>query len=224
MRTILGLFGRSPFAPLKSHMEKVSECVHHLVLLFDAILAKEYDKGEEIAKKVSEFEHLADITKNDIREHLPRSLFLPIDRNQLLEILRLQDDIADQAEDVAVLLTLKKLELPPSLKDAFSTFLSKCVDTFEGAHLIIKELHDLLESSFGGFEAEKVRRMVDEVAYKEHEIRLMLRELLKGLFALDTTLDYGSFHLWSRIFEEVADLAHSAEKVALRVRMTLEMK
>jgi uncharacterized protein Yka (UPF0111/DUF47 family) len=37
MLTILNLFGRSPFAPLESHMEKVSECVGMLKILFEAL-------------------------------------------------------------------------------------------------------------------------------------------------------------------------------------------
>ncbi|MDP1835508.1 MAG: TIGR00153 family protein [Chlamydiales bacterium] len=224
MLTIMNLFGRSPFAPLKSHMEKVSECVHFLLPLFEAILVHDYLEVERITHQISESEHLADATKNDIREHLPRSLFLPIDRSHLLEILRLQDEIADQAEDIAILTTLKKLELPSELTELFNIYLQKSVETYEGARAIIRELHELLESSFGGIEAEKVRGMVDEVAFKEHEVRVLLRQMLKALFALEDSISYSSFHLWVRIFEEVAALAHLSEKVALRVRLTLETR
>lgn len=224
MLTILSLFGRSPFAPLKSHMDKVSYCVHSVVLLFEALQAQDYDKVEAIAKQISEAEHLADVTKNDIRDHLPKSLFLPIDRNQLLEILRIQDDIADQAEDIAILTTLKRLVLPPLLKEQFNSFLKKNVETFEGVHNIIKEFHELLESSFGGVEADKVRGMVNEVAYKEHEVDVMQRQLLKGLFGLEDELTYSSFHLWLRIFEATAALSNLSEKLAYRMRTTLEMK
>ncbi len=124
---------------------------------FEALLNKDFANVEALAAQISEAEHLADITKNDIRNHLPKSLFLPIDRNQLLEILRIQDDIADQAEDIAILATLKQLELPAVLKEPFEKFLKKNVETVEGVHNIIKEFHELLESSFGGIEAEKVR-------------------------------------------------------------------
>lgn len=226
MLTLLNLFGRSPFAPLKFHMEKVSECVYTLPTLFESLLKGEFDKVEQLVGQISKAERLADTTKNDIREHLPRSLFLPIDRTQLLDILKLQDDIADQAESIAIFTTLKSLQLPSSLQDPFNSYLSKIVDAYEGAYSIIKELHDLLESSFVGvgIEADKIRKIGDEMAYKKHEVNLKSRELLKSLFALEDHLSHSSFYLWMRIFDELAHLAALSEKVVLRVRMTLEVK
>ena len=168
--TILNLFGRSPFAPLQSHMEKASACVHLLADLFQALEKRDYTALEQIATQIGQLEHQADLTKNDIRTHLPKSLFLPIDRSHLLEILSIQDQIADKAEDIAVLATIKPIELLPVFKKEFKDFLNKNIDAFDSALRIIKEMHELLESSFGGPEAEKVRSMVDEVSFKEHEV------------------------------------------------------
>ena len=109
--TILNLFGRSPFAPLQSHMEKVSVCVHLLIDLFEAVERKDYAAVETIANKIEDFEHQADLTRNDILNHLPKSLCLPIDRGHLVKILKTQDEIADKAEDISVLISLKPLEL-----------------------------------------------------------------------------------------------------------------
>ncbi len=97
MRTFLNLFGRSPFTPLQSHMQNVADCVHQLMDLFEALENKNFERVEKIANAISEHEHIADITKNDIRNHLPKSLFVPIDRSQLLEILGILDGIADRA-------------------------------------------------------------------------------------------------------------------------------
>lgn len=224
MLTILKLLGRSPFATLQAHMDKVSSCVHMLPELFVA-LQKGDEKGvNQIAERISDLEHQADVTKNDIRNHLPKSLFMPIDRQQLLEILTIQDGIADRAEDVGVLLTLKHLELPKELQEDFSAFLSKNIQSFQVVHKIMNELHDLLESSFGGFEAERVRTMVEEVAFREHEADLLQRKLLKHLIALENTLSVSSFYLWTRIFTVIADISNLSEKLANRMRMTLDLK
>ena len=222
--TILNLFGRSPFAPLEKHMEKVSACVHLLKDLFDAMEKKDYTNLSIIANQIADLEHQADLTKNDIRNHLPKSLYLPIDRSQLLEILATQDKIADMAEDVAVLCTLKQLELLPSFKSEFREFLNKNISTFESASLIINEMHELLESSFGGIEAEKVRSLVDEVAFKEHEVDLLQIELLRKIFSCEDQMSYTTFHLWQKICEATADISNLSEKLADRVRMTLELK
>ena len=224
MLTILKLFGRSPFAPLQSHMDKVASCVHMIPELFNALNAGDQQALNEIAQKISESEHQADLTKNDIRNHLPKSLFLPIDRSHLLEILGIQDSIADKAEDIAVLTTIKPLTVSPSCKEDFSAFLNKNIESFDGAYCIIKELHELLESSFGGIEAEKVKTMVDSVAFKEHEADLIQRKLLKDLFGNESEMSFGSFLLWQRIFEAVGSISNLAEKLANRIRMTLELK
>jgi predicted phosphate transport protein (TIGR00153 family) len=222
--TILSLFGHSPFAPLQAHMESVSRCVHQLLLLFEALEQRDYTSLELIAEEISRLENEADLIKNDIRNHLPKSLFLPIDRGNLLEILSVQDRIADKVEDVAVLVTLIPLQILPIFQDEFKLFLQKNIETFEGAHAIIKELHDLVESSFGGIEAEKVRAMVHEVAFNEHEVDLIQRQLLKKLFQGEAELTYITFDLWQRLFENIAAVSNLSENLADRLRMTLELK
>ena len=110
MRTILSLFSKSPFTPLQQHMEKVAVCVHQLEGLFEALQKREFEKILEIQKKISKQEHEADKEKNHIRNNLPKNLFMPISQSSLLEILSIQDSIADTSEDIAVLTTLKQLE------------------------------------------------------------------------------------------------------------------
>ena len=224
MLTILKLFGRSPFAPLQSHMKKISECVHMLIPLFDALQKGDQKRLEEIATTISTLEHQADLTKNDIRNHLPKSLFLPIDRSHILEILTLQDSIADRTEDVAVLTTLKQIPMLDAIKEPFNEFLKKNIDAFDETHLIINEMHELLESSFGGTEAEKVCKMVELVAFKEHEADLLQRKLLKAIFSAEDDISYTTFHLWQRIIEATSAISNLSEKLAWRVRRILELK
>ena len=83
MLTILSLFGRSPFSALKAHMECVAKCVRLLPELIEALEEKNAVLLEKICEKISAFEHEADLIKNDIRNHLPKSLFLPVRQEQL---------------------------------------------------------------------------------------------------------------------------------------------
>jgi len=224
MMTLLNLFGKSPFAPLESHMEEVAACVYMLKDLFSALQAREYNKLEEIADGISKQEHQADLTKNDIRNHLPKSLFMPIDRGSLLQILALQDSIADRAEDIAITATLKKIAMPDIIVSNFEEFLSKNLETFGGARKIIKEIHELLESSFVGVEAEKVRQMVYHVSILEHQTDLVQRKLIKSLLQAEEKITYTTFFLWQKIFEALGSISNLSENLAERVRMTLELK
>lgn len=224
MLTILHLFGRSPFAPLQSHMETVSLCVNKIPALFDALIKEDRQALEEVAKQISEQEHLADLTKNDIRNQMPKTLYMPMSRGDLLEILGIQDSIADKAEDVAVLLTLKPIQLPEFLKNEVLVFMQKNLETFEVARSIIRELHSLLESSFGGNEAEKVRALVDEVSFKEHETDILQLKLLKLLYNHDDKFSFSVFLLWQKVLEAIGEISNLSEKLAHRIRMTLDIK
>lgn len=224
MLTILNLFGRSPFAPLQAHMEDVANCVYKLPALFKALENNDQALIEQISQEISDLEHNADLKKNNIRSHLPKSLFLPIDRSQLLEILAIQDRIADTVEDVAVLIALKPLEMLKEFKESFHLFLKKNIETYEGALRIIREVHDLIESSFGGPEAQRVKAMIDEVAFKEHEVDIIQRKLLKDLFLAEKSLTFVTFYQWQKIFEAVAAISNLSENLANRIRLTLELK
>ena len=222
--SIFNLFGRSPFTPLRAHMEKVSGCVHLLDDLFKALEKNDYDALEVISNKIGEFEHEADLTKNDIRNHLPKGLFLPIDRSQLLEILSTQEKIADKAKDIAVLATLKRIELLPTFIVEFKEFLQKNISTFDAVLRITKEMDELLESSFGGIEAEKVCSLVEEVSFKEHEVDIIQRKLLKKLFEADNEMSYTTFYVWQKICIAIASISNLSETLAYRIRVTLELK
>lgn len=224
LNTILGLFARSPFAPLQAHMDKVATCVNLLPDLFQALEKEDLALLEKIADQISTFEHQADLTKNDIRNHLPKGLFLPIRRSNLLEILSIQDGIADVAEDVAVLTTIKPALLVPIFYDTYQVFLNKNLEAFHLAHQIVREIDELLESSFGGVEARKVSFLVNQVAIKEHEADLIQRQLVKKLYDSENEISYGAFNLWQRIFEATAAISNLSENLANRVHMTLESK
>jgi len=224
LTTIAKIFGKSPFAPLQAHMEKVSACIEKLPLLLPFVEQKNKEKILEMAKEISRLEHEADLTKNDIRNHLPSTLFMPISRATLLEILSYQDAFADIAEDIAVLLSFKTLEFYQPIKDDFEMFFLKNLETFFLTRQVIKEFDTLLESSFGGIEAQKVKQMIEELALKEHEIDVIQFKLISRLYNEDITSDYKDFNMALTLIKEVGSISNLSEKLGNRIRMILEIK
>lgn len=224
MLTIARLFGKSPFAPLQTHMNRVASCMEKLTKIFESLVNKETDKIERLAQELSQLEHEADLTKNDIRNHLPKSLFMPIDRGHFLEILAVQDSIADKAEAVGITLALRPLDSYESFQEPLTAFFVKSAEVFWGAKRIIEEIDVLLESAFGGIEAEKVKIMVEETAYKEHQAQKQQLLLLKKLFNEGEHLSAPAFYHWLRLVEDIGAIAHRSEKLANRIRMVLELK
>ena len=224
MRTIAKLFGQSPIVPLQAHMEKVSQCVEKVKQMFQALTQGEQATIEKLAEETSALEYEADQIKHDIQTHLPKRMFMAIDRSRILDILGVQDNLADKAENIGVLLTFKAMTMPDWLAEDFNTFLNKTVEAFEGAKAIINQLDELLETGFGGDEAERVLRMVEQVAHMEHEVDVIQRQMLKSLFANEQGLSTGEFFLWTKLFKQVGDLSNLSERLANRVRRTLDLK
>ncbi len=224
MLTIARLFGKSPFAPLQTHMKRVTNCVEKLTAIFDILPKMDLEKIEKLSKELSELEHEADITKRDIRNHLPKNLFLPIDRSHFLDILSIQDTIADKAEEIGLLFSFKTLEMYAELKPFLEEFYRKSAEVFWLSRKVIGEMDELLESSFGGLGAEKVKDLVEQTAHKEHESRQAYRRTMKELLSLSPPLSAPAFYLWVRILEEIGLLAEHSERLANRIRMILELK
>ncbi len=83
-RTIFELFAKSPFGPLQDHMRKVMECVNMVPGLFHALEEGDEDTLQDLIEAIKEAEHQADILKNQIRGDVPKTVFTPVDRKDLL--------------------------------------------------------------------------------------------------------------------------------------------
>ncbi len=217
MLTIARLFGKSPFAPLQTHMARVSRCVEKLMEIMSHL-----PPSDKMVEDLCKLEHEADLTKNDIRNNLPKNIFLPMERGHFLDILSIQDSIADQAEEIGLSLKLRPLgsALTPDLQLLFK----KSYETFLSARQIIGEIDELLESSFGGIEAEKVKSMVEQTALKEYETKKFQRMLTTKLFALGENLSAPDFYLFAKLIEDIANISVISERLANRIRMVLELK
>ncbi|MEC8935530.1 MAG: TIGR00153 family protein, partial [Planctomycetota bacterium] len=153
MKALIALFGRSPFKPIQAHMEKSRACVERIKPLINSIIDGETEKFDTLFKEISDLESEADVIKNDIRSHLPKSIFLPIDRRDLLEILDIQEELPDTIQDIAILLTLRPLKLPTGIKEPLNNLIDEVTKVCCQAADMVQEFDELVETSFGGQEA-----------------------------------------------------------------------
>lgn len=219
MRTISKLFGRSPFKALQSHMSEVKECLDRIKPLFDALYNNDQVKVKSISKEIMRLEHKADEIKKKIRDGLPSGLFLPVDRRDILNLLSAQDSIADNIEDIAVLLRIRKMTVPDAMKCDLEKFIEKVLDVGYEAVRVIYEIDKLLEVSFGGPEAEKVIGMVDNIGTLEWEADKKQFKLAQKLFSMENNLEPVAVYMWMKIFGALGDVANSAEKLSKMLRM-----
>lgn len=222
--SILKLFGKSPFEALQTHMQQVAECVALVPSVLKAYKAQDPELVAKLAAQMSEIEHTADILKLEVRNNVGSSILLPISKADILDIVTLQDAIAGKAEDVGFLLTLRQAPVPEDFAEPFAHFVERNMICFRSVKSITAEFSELLESSFGGSEAKKVRDRIDKVALDEHEIDKLHNQLLQKLFAQADSIPHWAFYIWNHVLGEVARISRLSEKLAFRIRTILELK
>ena len=224
MRTtnpIASLFGSSPFKPMQAHMTVVKECVSEVPGLFEALIGGNQQGVSEQKERIFAKEHAADKLKNNLRAHLPKSLFMPVDRRDLLELLELQDSIANTAQDIAGLLVERDMTVPDDMKEPLMALVERSVDTCNHAASIIEELDELIEIGFRGREASKVEEMVEKLNEIEDETDRMGIALARTLFSMEDEMKPVSVIFWYQIIQWIGDLADYAEKVGDRMRLLI---
>ncbi|MCP4048230.1 MAG: TIGR00153 family protein [Gammaproteobacteria bacterium] len=218
---IAALFGSSPFKPLQQHMAIVEKCVCEVPGLFESLIASDKAGVEKSKDAIFALEEEADELKNQLRAHLPKSLFMPVDRRDLLEILDSQDSIADTAQDIAGLLVERNMAVPDTMVEGLQALVDKCVVTCQQATRIIGELDELVQTGFRGREANQVEAMVDELNLIEDETDKLGIALARELFKHEDSMNPVSVMFWYQLIEWIGDLADHAEKVGNRLRLLI---
>lgn len=215
---ILKLFRKSPFKPLHRHLLKVIECVNQLKPLVEAFVDQDFKRVNEIAERISKLEHEADIIKNNIREHLPKTMFMPVDRCDILLFLKEQDVIADRAEDLARMLEVRETKLPVELKEDILKFTNKVIETVTALEVAASELNEVMETSFSKHETSKMLKLIQEIDKKEWEADKLVLKLLKKLFDVENKLDPVSVLHLERLIHTLDSVADHAENAGDRLR------
>jgi predicted phosphate transport protein (TIGR00153 family) len=221
MRSIFKIFAKSPLGPMEEHMKKVKECVDKVPVMFQALYENDHDQVKVIAKEIYALEHEADQIKTEIRDTMPRNIMLPMDKKDFLNLLSSQDSIADVAEDVAYILTIRKTTVPDEMRPELERFLTSVMAVVDLAMRIVAELGNLEESAFGGQEAREVLKMVDDLGLAEWESDKRQYKLSQKLFELEDKISPVAILIWTHIIINLAKIANYSEKLGKQIRGTL---
>ena len=219
--TILDMFGRSPIRPLQQHMEKAYACVELLSPFLQATLKGNWQEAAQLQQQISECEGEADQLKREVRLHLPKGLFLPVPRGDLLELLSKQELLANTAKDIAGIMLGRKIRIPESLAVSFQEFLARSIDASTQAKKIINQLDELLESGFRGKEVNIIDKMMQKLNGIESDTDQLQIELRQSLFEIEKTLAPVDVIFLYKIIELVGFVSDCAEKTGSRLQVLL---
>jgi len=219
---ILGnLFGRSPIGPIQEHMRVANQAVQLLPDLLRASSAEDWDTAKALHKEIEQAERAADKLKRSVRRHLPKSLFLPVPRSDLLGLVSMQDSVANTARDVAVIIMGRNMRFPESLQEGVLEYTEACAATSNQALLAIQELDELLEVGFSGREVKLVEAMLKQLDKMERRTDKMAIDLRGKLFKLESELPPVDVMFYYRVLSLLGQVADEAEAVGDRLQVLM---
>ena len=217
----VSLFGRSPIGPMQQHIAKAHECAANLVPFFQAVIMEDWERVEQVQKEMTRLENEADKLKRNVRIHLPKSLFLPVPRSDLLELLSVQDKVANRAKDIAGLMLGRQMTIPQPLQPMILAFVQRVVDASEQALTAMNELDEILETGFGNREVNRVTAMIEVLEDIEQDTDRMQIEARRALFKIEKDLPPVDVMFLYTILEWIGDVADRAERIGNRLEQLL---
>jgi len=219
--SISNLFGKSPIRPLQEHMSLVVACASQLEPFFETVLADDWKGASDIFDKIADDENRADELKQQFRLNMPKSLFMPMSRGDLLGILAQQDNIANATKDVCGIVLGREMDIPSVLQSDFIAYVKSAIETCEKALKAIDELDELLETGFTGQEVKFVKKLIRDLDAQEHKVDKRERKLRHRLFKIEAEMPPVHVMFLYNVIDNIGAVADTAEKVGNQLELLL---
>jgi predicted phosphate transport protein (TIGR00153 family) len=212
------IFGSSPVQPLEKHIDVACCCAEQLRDLVEAAESESWEAAEAVRDRIEKLEQKADDIKKEIRLNLRRSLFMPVAKDDLLRLLKVQDAIADRTRDVSRIIVSRRMTIPEPIFDQYLEFMDRNVDAARQARKSVQELDELFTVGFRGAEVELVSGFIDELGQMHKEtdnmqsgLRAALHQIESTLNPVDTVFLYQMIDETWRVSEAAEDVGHCLE-------------
>ncbi len=218
---ISDMLGKSPVKPIQEHIDIAYQCASLLPSLVEAANLNDWDKVATINDEIRALENQADAKKLKIRSNLPKSLFMPVPRQDLLELVLVQDKIANIAKSIAGMIKQRSIQLPAGMYDDFYSFVVLCVDASNFAKESVHELDELYETGFRGAEVKLVQQLIDNLDAIETKTDEKQNLLQQSLFKIEKDYPPIDVMFLYKLIDKVAGIADMSERVGRRLELLL---
>ncbi len=214
------LFGKSPFPPVQEHMRLAVKCTEKIPELIEAMLTRNEGQVKELKYQVFELEEQADKVYDELTSKLPKSMFMPVHRHDLLSVLESQEAIADTAQDITGLAQLP-LEVPEEMHKPLVALAKRSAKTCKRALKVIESINELVETGFKGPDVDRVHGLIDEVAKSEQDADNIGIELTAAVFKHHKDTDPVSVVFTYQLVRWLGELSDHAEIVGAKTRLLM---
>lgn len=206
-----GLLNKSPMEGLIEHYDKIAQCVDIINESMECYLTGGSCKEmEELAAAIDSVEHEADKIKRQIRNHLPRRLFMAVDKTLFLNYTNKQDNILDAAQDALNWLAIRRVEIAKPYHKPF-------VNILDGVQQATHLLGPALKATINLVNGTSIDREGTKQAYRRvRDMRANVREEANGLrrSIFNSDMDFKDIYQLMHFVDCMNEMAHNSSNCA----------
>ena len=162
-----------------------------------------------------------DALKKKLRLQMPKGLFMPVERRDLLELLLVQDKAANQAKDISGIIVGRKMNFPGAMAELLPAYVTRCEDACRQAKTVIDELDELVETGFAGKEIEIVASIINELDAIEKDTDKIQIKIRAALMKVEQNLPPVDVIFFYKVIEGIGEVADISQRIGSRVELLL---
>ena len=215
------LLGASPIRPIQQHMQLAQDSIQELCELLSACTDGDWDRAADIYALVESTSAQTRRLRRDIRSQLPRSLWLAMPRGDILQLLDIQQRIADGVHTIAGPITLRRMEFPTAIHKSLNKLCSELAAAAGQALNAIRELDEMLEQGFSKRERLHVEKILRGLERQIERCEKQQRQFFKQICRCEPSLSSVDAMFFYRINDALAELIGDCAAVGEQLDLLL---
>ena len=213
------LIKKSPLKPIQDHMEISQLSVAELLIFLDHAVNSRWEDATSSRKNISDLENKADKLKAETRGLLTKGIFLAVQRSDLLDLIKLADEIPNTAKDISGLMLGRRMDIPSTISNSFINFAKEASQISSVAGDAVGHLEELFRFSFGGNVADRMQELILELDNLEKTNDQTEINLRAELFKLEADLPPIDVMFLYDIINKIGELSDRSQQVGHRISL-----
>ncbi len=210
---IANLFGSSPIKPIQKHMAAVADAVFELDALFESAMDCDWQQAEQRHSIILGNMRRADSIVKELRMNMPKGLFMPVSRTDLLTIIDTQHHFAVIALDISSLITERQMQMPKKLHAPLRKLVRTTVQDNQNALNAINELDELLEGGFGGHVTKVLKKLIRQIDQQFIKVEKSAKKTRQQLMKLETEMSSVDVMFLYKVIKQITDIARQSRVI-----------
>lgn len=192
------------------HQQKVTMCLAEMEKAIKAYLGDNIDSAKTYALEVHKTESEADTIRRRIARELYEGAFLPLHREDFLNLVEAMDKVADAAESCCDFLLLQRPEIPKEFGPKFAEITKKSIDCFQPLMQAYATLYEDFSTTL-----ERIHQVNLEEEEVDREEWELARIIFKG------NLELAHKMLLRELIEKITTISDKAEDASDKLEILL---